>query len=88
MPIERFGSDGRFIESVGTQGHLPEQYQSPTALDFDASGNLFIADSDNSRIDVFSPVPEPNVLVVAGFAGFLLILFRRARAPFKARFEP
>ena len=48
-------TDGTIIRSFGARGHIPGDFNFPTDLDLDASGNLFVLDSMNARVQVFNP---------------------------------
>ena len=41
----------------GSQGGLEGQLRHPLAVCVDASGNVYVADSGNNRIQVYAPVP-------------------------------
>ena len=47
--------DGRFKFLFGSRGRGPSQFIDPKDLAWDADGNLVVADSDNSRLEVFTP---------------------------------
>ncbi len=50
---------GEEIRRWGTQGHAPGQFIYPTDIDFDAQGNVFVAEyGDNDRVQVFTPTGE------------------------------
>jgi len=51
--IQEFDPTGRFVRSWGSQGSAPEQFSRPQALQFDATGLLWVADACNHRIQVF-----------------------------------
>ncbi len=50
--------DGSRITSFGERGNIPGTFNFPLDLDLDASGNLFVLDSMNARIQVFTPEGE------------------------------
>jgi tripartite motif-containing protein 71 len=52
--IQRFSSDGDFISSFGTEGESDGQFIEPEGVDVDSEGNIYVADTGNSRIQVFS----------------------------------
>jgi sugar lactone lactonase YvrE len=55
--IEKFNTDGSFAnESLGTTfGSSNAQFNRPDDLTFGADGNLYVADTNNDRIQVFQP---------------------------------
>lgn len=50
--------DGALITSFGVRGNMPGTFNFPIDLDLDASGNLFVLDSMNARVQVFTPEGE------------------------------
>lgn len=52
--IAEFDRRGRFVAAVGSWGSKPGEMKSPHALAVDASGNVYVADGGNARIQVFS----------------------------------
>lgn len=50
-----FGLDGREQACFGTKGPGDGQLDQPSDLDLDAAGNVYVADTNNSRIVVFGP---------------------------------
>lgn len=52
-----FGGDGAVTRRVGGFGHFPGQFAAPTSVDF-AAGRLYVADSDNHRVQVFDRAGE------------------------------
>ncbi len=53
--VLRFGEDGTFIDSWGGKGDAPGQFQVAHGIDIDANGQLWVADRENQRIQVFQP---------------------------------
>ena len=49
--VHQFGPDGAFVKSYGTPG----QFSYPNGLAVDANGNLYVANSNNGRVDTFGP---------------------------------
>lgn len=52
--ISVFTLDGVFQGSFGGPGTAHGRFRRPTALDFDAAGRLYVADTGNERIEVFN----------------------------------
>ncbi len=53
--IKVFDSKGTFQFSFGSHGSGPGQFNYPLGMDIDAAGRLYVADSGNSRIQIFLP---------------------------------
>ena len=49
----RFSKDGKFIRAYGKTGSGPGEFHDPHALAFDSQGRLFVADRQNSRLQIF-----------------------------------
>ena len=45
--------NGRFVKSVGIRGTAPYQFNTPHSITADANGNIYVADRNNRRIQVF-----------------------------------
>ena len=77
--IEKFTNDGRFITTIGSYGLGDGQLNGPYGVAVDRSGNVFVAEGFNNRIQEFAPCPEgdtscqtestTNVLRQAGRTG-------------------
>ena len=52
--VAKYDKNGRFVRSVGTRGTDPSQLNTPHSIQVDASGNVYVADRGNRRIQVFS----------------------------------
>jgi DNA-binding beta-propeller fold protein YncE len=53
--IHRFSADGKLMYSWGEPGSGPGQFQIPHGIAVDAQGNVWVADRENSRLQIFSP---------------------------------
>ncbi len=53
--IQVFEEDGSFVRKWGTLGTVNGQFNSPIAVEFDAQGRLWVADSGNHRLQYFTP---------------------------------
>ena len=52
--VHRFTPDGRLLQSWGEPGSGPGQFQVPHGIAVDRDGTVFVADRENSRIQLFS----------------------------------
>ncbi len=52
--IQVFDNKGSFLYSIGGPGSEPGKFRGPSGLCFDSSGNLYISDSGNNRIQKFN----------------------------------
>jgi sugar lactone lactonase YvrE len=55
-----FDSDGNYLSQFGEEGFAPGQFYEPTGLALDAEGNLYVADTWNQRLQVFSKDTSGN----------------------------
>jgi sugar lactone lactonase YvrE len=53
--VLKFSEDRTFIKSWGGKGTGPGQFQVAHGIDIDAQGQLWVADRENQRIQVFQP---------------------------------
>jgi tripartite motif-containing protein 71 len=53
--IQKFDSNGTFITKWGSQGTGDGQFNVPFSIDIDSLNNVYVADFDNYRIQVFAP---------------------------------
>lgn len=54
--VQCFGPDGKsFIRSFGSPGTGPGEFNRPEGLGLDSEGRLYVADSCNHRVQIFSP---------------------------------
>jgi tripartite motif-containing protein 71 len=52
--VEMYNSGGTHLGTIGGPGHLPGQFYYPTAVATDAAGNVYVADSENNRVQKFT----------------------------------
>jgi len=53
--IQKFDSDGAFVQSIGTKGTDAGQMLFPSSIDVDTRGNIFVTDPGNAAIISFNP---------------------------------
>lgn len=53
--VVKFSAGGHFLFSIGQRGNKPGQFHLPHSMELDSAGNLYVADRENSRIQVFGP---------------------------------
>jgi len=53
--VHRFSADGKLLLSWGEPGNGPGQFNLPHGIAIDRRGKVYVADRENSRIQVFSP---------------------------------
>ena len=51
--IVKFSPDGKYLFEWGTKGNKPGQFNIPHSIDLDKNGNVYVADRQNDRIQVF-----------------------------------
>jgi len=56
--VHRFSADGELIRSLGAPGQREGEFFLPHGIGIDADDRLYVADRENSRIQVFSPDGE------------------------------
>jgi DNA-binding beta-propeller fold protein YncE len=52
--IHRFAPDGRLLHSLGAPGSGPGQFQVPHGIAVDQAGIVYVADRENSRVQLFT----------------------------------
>ena len=53
--IHKFSADGRLLLSWGEPGSEPGHFHVPHGIAVDAAGTVYVADRENSRLQLFSP---------------------------------
>lgn len=56
--VHKFSADGQYQFSWGEPGTGPGQFNLPHGISIDKHGRVFVADRENSRIQVFTPAGE------------------------------
>ena len=59
--IQKFSPTGELITQWGGYGSEPSQFDTPTDLDVDMNGYVYVADFGNNRVQVFAPPMEGNL---------------------------
>ncbi len=67
--VVKFDKTGKFLTAWGTKGSGPGQFNLPHAVRLDSKGNVYVADRENDRIQVFSADGE-FIRQFGGFAPF------------------
>jgi DNA-binding beta-propeller fold protein YncE len=53
--MHKFSAEGELLLSWGTEGEGPGQFNMPHGVHVDEAGQVFVADRENNRIQVFTP---------------------------------
>ncbi len=56
--VHQFNADGRLIRSWGEPGNGPGQFHVPHGIAIDGDGTVYVADRENSRIELFTPTGD------------------------------
>jgi peptidylamidoglycolate lyase len=51
--VVKFSASGKYLFEWGSKGNAPRQFNLPHAIDIDLDGNLYVADRENNRIQMF-----------------------------------
>ncbi|MBI4658212.1 MAG: 6-bladed beta-propeller [Verrucomicrobia bacterium] len=53
--VMKFSRDGRFLAQWGKKGSAPGEFNLPHSIVLDAAGQVYVADRENHRIQIFTP---------------------------------
>lgn len=53
--IIKFSAEGKYLFEWGKKGTQPGEFDIPHSIDLDNAGNVYVADRENNRIQVFDP---------------------------------
>ena len=56
--VHKFSATGELIKSWGEQGSAPGQFNLPHGIAVDSAGLVYVADRENTRVQIFSPNGE------------------------------
>ena len=56
--VHRFAPDGKLLHSWGAPGNEPGEFNLPHGVAIDREGRVYVADRENSRIQIFTPRGE------------------------------
>ena len=51
--LHKFGKNGRHIQSVGSKGTGPDQFDTPNGIQISSAGEVFVCDTGNRRVKVY-----------------------------------
>ncbi len=68
---------GKLVKRIGKMGSSPGEFNRPTFLTVDKEGNLYVSDSMNARIQIFSP--EGKLITMFGERGTTIGSFANPR---------
>jgi DNA-binding beta-propeller fold protein YncE len=83
--VQVFNSSGVFQSAFGSSGSGNGQFSSPIGIAVGSGGNIYVADTNNNRVQVFSqsqpPVStsEPSGIIGLGILGGGLVVRRLAK---------
>ena len=53
--VAKFSPEGHFLFAWGSKGHQPGELHLPHGIELDSAGNVYVADRENRRIQIFDP---------------------------------
>lgn len=70
--VEKYSPSMSLVAQIGTYGSGNGQLAYPYGLLVDPAGNLFVADANNNRVAIYSPVPELPAVITAAIGAIVL----------------
>ncbi len=73
--VEKFTNTGTYVSQLGcatgacTAGSAPGQFNGPTGVAVDSSGNVYVADRNNNRVEIFGDTTTTTT-ATSGIPGF------------------
>ena len=52
--VVKYDKNGRFVKDIGERGTEPNQFNTPHSIQVDGNGNVYVADRNNGRIQVYN----------------------------------
>ena len=59
--VQEFGSDGAYMMSFGAKGSGSEQFDGPKGVAINQAGEIYVADTENNRVQVWEPIPHAPI---------------------------
>jgi DNA-binding beta-propeller fold protein YncE len=72
--VVKLDKDGRFLFAWGKKGTGPGEFDTPHAIRLDSKGDVYVADRENKRIQVFTPEGKFIRQFAAGIAPYGLFI--------------
>lgn len=57
--MAKFDKHGTWVKAIGERGSAPNQFNTPHGITSDSSGNIYVADRGNRRVQVYDPDLKP-----------------------------
>ena len=57
--VAKFDKNGNWVKALGERGSAPNQFNTPHGITVDTTGNIYVADRGNRRVQVFNPDLKP-----------------------------
>ncbi len=66
-PVQEFTSSGVFVTKFGAKGLSGEQFKNPQGVAVNAAGEIYVADTENSRVQMWQPLPSGPPMYTSQF---------------------
>ena len=64
--MRKYTSNGIFVTKWGTFGTGPGQFLSPFGVAVNATGDVYVSDTGNHRVDRYIRAPQPDGIISTG----------------------